>query len=81
MPQASQELPLVPFYDAPTSTLTSRVRFDPRQIGKLLGKDGAWSGDDGCGCRPLWWLLVAGLAGAGIGALAKGEKRRKRRKG
>lgn len=64
-------------------------RYTRRQIGGLFnsapgattfGKEGNLTGDAGCGCNPMWWLLAAFAGGAALGALAKGDQRKKKRK-
>lgn len=72
--------PEVPFYDAPVTTLKYAVRVRNRQIGTLLGKDGDFTGDAGCGCHPLWWLLAAAAAGVALGVAAKGDKKKRNRR-
>lgn len=70
----------VPFYDAPV--VTWRAPYNPRSIGTFLGKNGALTGDDGCGCHPMWWLLAAAAFGVAAGVYAKkDEKKKRRRKG
>lgn len=65
----------VPFYDAPLTTW--RAHYYPRSIGKILGRDGALTGDAGCGCRPLWYLIAAAAVGVGVGIYARGEQKKK----
>jgi len=67
----------VPYYEVKRSTLG--VRSYANQIGTVLGKEGAFTGDAGCGCKPLWWLLAAAVGGAAVGALAKGGGAQKRK--
>ena len=73
----------VPFYDAPVLNLNPHQH--ARQLGTLFGRDGTFTGDAGCGCHPLWWLLAAAVAGAALGVgirkSEKGQRRTSRRSG